>query len=120
MFNRPTKQQLAMVPKLYATDSISMKDKLVYLHFSFPDGSDWWAMEFDGQDTFFGYVILHDDFQMSEAGYFSLSELADIRVNEYLEVECDPSWTICPANEVERICIGRRWPLPVQPCGIEV
>lgn len=120
MFNKPTQQQLAMVPKLYSTDSTPLKDKLVYLHFSFPGGSDWWAMEFDGHDTFFGYVILHDDFMMSEAGLFSLSELTNIRVHGYQEIECDPYWNIRPANQVERICIARGWPMPDIAPGIEI
>lgn len=36
----------------------------------------WYALEFDGQDTFFGLVVGLE----TEYGYFSLSELASVRV----------------------------------------
>ncbi|MBU1387818.1 MAG: DUF2958 domain-containing protein [Proteobacteria bacterium] len=120
MFNKPTQKQLAGIPKLYASETIPMKDKPVCLHFSFPGGSDWWVFEYNGNDTFFGYVILRNDFQMSEAGYFSLSELADIRIHDYLEVEFDLQWNIRPASQVERICIARGWPMPKTSAGIEI
>lgn len=120
MFNKPTQKQLAMMPKLYSTDSTPMKDKLVYQHFSFPGGSDWWAMEFDGHDTFFGFVVLRDDFEMSEAALFSLSELSSISLHGYMEIKCDPNWNIRPAHQVERICIARGWPFIKDSTGIEV
>lgn len=120
MFNKPTQQQLALMPKLYSTDSTPMKDKFVYQHFSFPGGSDWWAMEFDGHDTLFGFVVLRNDFQMSEAGLFSLSELSRIKLHGYMEIECDPNWHIRPAHQVERICIARGWPFIRDPYGIDI
>jgi len=120
MFNKSTSAQLAIIPRLYQTEEIPLKDKLVYLHFSFPTGSDWWAYEFDGNDTFFGYVILNNDIEMSEAGYFSLSELIDIRIHGYLEIQCEPYWQIRPANQVEKICIAQGWPLPKESSEIEI
>lgn len=112
MFYKLTAAQLATIPKLYQSEEMPLKDKLVYLHFSFPTGSDWWVYEFDGNDTFFGYVILNNDTEMSEDGYFSLSELTDIRIHGYLEIECDPLWIVRPASQVERICIARGWSIP--------
>jgi len=120
MFYKPTAAQLAIIPRLYQTEEVPLKDKLVYLHFSFPTGSDWWAYEFNGKDTFFGYVILNNDIEMSEAGYFRLSDLVDIRIHGYLEIECDPSWIVRPANQVERICIARGWTLPDPSPGVEI
>ncbi|MFH2096664.1 MAG: DUF2958 domain-containing protein [Bacteroidota bacterium] len=111
MFN-PTKTQLTIIPKLYATEGIPMKDILIYMHFTFPGGSDWYVMEFDGRDKFFGYVILNNDFQISEFGDFYLSELAEINLGGYLHVERDVNWKIKPAGHVERICKARGWSLP--------
>ncbi|GHU40195.1 hypothetical protein FACS1894190_06790 [Spirochaetia bacterium] len=60
------------VPKLYETDG--KKDAKIALHYFF-GSTDFYAMEFDGEDEFFGYMILNGDFQMSEYGYQRRSEL---------------------------------------------
>ncbi|MBT6339018.1 MAG: DUF2958 domain-containing protein [Desulfobacula sp.] len=120
MFFKPAAAQLAIIPRLYQTEEVPLKDKLVYLHFSFPTGSDWWAYEFNGNDIFFGYVILNNDTDMSEAGYFNLSDLADIRIHGYLEIECDQYWQIRPANQVEKICIAQGWTLPDPSATVEI
>ena len=88
MWNEPTKERLEKMPKLYETEGIPLKDKLVYLHF-FIGGSDWYAVEYDGNDTFFGFVILNNDMQMAEWGYFSFSELKSLNVNGWLEVDSE-------------------------------
>ena len=51
MWNTPSAERLAKLPRLYETEQVGLKDKLVQLHF-FIGGSDWYAIEFDGQDTF--------------------------------------------------------------------
>ena len=33
MWNEPTKEQLARIPKLYETKNTPLKEKLVYFHF---------------------------------------------------------------------------------------
>jgi hypothetical protein len=38
-------------------------------------GTDFYVLEFDGSDTFFGYMILNGDYWNSEYGYQSRSEL---------------------------------------------
>ncbi|MDD5510947.1 MAG: DUF2958 domain-containing protein [Dehalococcoidales bacterium] len=60
------------LPPLYSNEN--NPDPTVWVKFFYPRGSGTWlATEFDGKDTFFGYVMgLGDD----ELGYFSLSELA--------------------------------------------
>jgi hypothetical protein len=60
------------MPKLYATDG--MKKHPLSLHY-FTSGCDWYIVEWDREDTFFGYAILNNDMEMSEWGYISLSEL---------------------------------------------
>ena len=65
MWNTPVNDRLKRMPKLYETESIPLQDKLVYLHF-FLGGSDWYAIEYDGNDQFFGFVILNDDIAMAD------------------------------------------------------
>ena len=79
MLNAPTSEQLNNVPELYATEDIQLEDKLVHLHFTI-DRCHWWAMEFDGKDTFFGYVMLNGWYQDAELGYFQLSELLEVKL----------------------------------------
>jgi len=60
MWNEPTPEQLAKLPKLYETEKVPLKDKPVYIHF-FIGGCDWFIAEYDGEDLFFGYATLGDD-----------------------------------------------------------
>jgi hypothetical protein len=99
MFNAPTLEQLQKVPELYSTENIQFVDKLVYLHFTV-DRCHWWAMEFDGTDTFFGYVLLNGWLQDAEIGYFSLAELDAVKLGDKIQVQCDPNWIIQPAGNI--------------------
>jgi len=65
MWNQPTRQRLAKIPKLYETENIPLKDKLIYLHFFIGD-CDWYIAEFDG-DLFWGFAILNGDYEMAES-----------------------------------------------------
>ena len=119
MFNKPTAEQLATIPRLYQTEHIPIKDKIVYLHF-FIGNSDWYVMEFDMKNIFWGFVILNNDYQMSDFGYFNFHELADILVKGFFEIENDASWQARPAHKIERICRAQGWPLPdLEPLEIE-
>lgn len=86
MWNVPNEKRLAKIPCNPEVQAIL--DKLVYLHF-FIGGCDWYVTEFDGKDSFFGYVILNDDIQNAEFGYFSFSELKSIQVGGYAEIDCE-------------------------------
>jgi hypothetical protein len=44
MWNTPTKQELAKLPKLYETEHIGTADKQIFLHF-FMGGCDWYIAE---------------------------------------------------------------------------
>ena len=46
MWNEPTKERLAKIPKLYETEDIPLQDKDIYLHF-FISGCDWYIAEFN-------------------------------------------------------------------------
>ena len=61
MWNVPSKERLDKIPRLYETESIPLKDKLIYLHF-FLGGCDWYIAEYDGEDLFWGYAILNGDY----------------------------------------------------------
>ena len=107
MWNTPSKTQLIKIPALYATENIELQEKLIYLHF-FLGNSDWYVCEFNGKDTFFGYVILNGDYQTAEWGYFTLRKLDQLNVKGF-EVDMDMYWQIRPAYMVDKICQGQGW-----------
>ena len=53
MWNTPTKEELAKIPRLYETENIPLKDKIIHLHF-FIGGCDWYIAEYDGEDSVLG------------------------------------------------------------------
>jgi hypothetical protein len=78
------------LPPLGATEE--ERDPLVRAKFFYPDFSwTWYAIEFDGDDLFFGLV---DGFER-ELGYFRLSELMANRGKFGMEIECDLFFTPC-------------------------
>jgi hypothetical protein len=110
MWNEPTKERLAKIPKLYETEDIPLQDKDIYLHF-FIGGCDWYIAEYDGKDLFWGFAILNNDFQMAEWGYISLAELKSIRVDGWLEIDCELEeiWKTRKASEIDKIRIAHGW-----------
>ena len=110
MWNTPSAERLAKLPRLYETEQVGLKDKLIHLHF-FIGGSDWYAIEFDGQDTFWGFAILNGDNLNAEWGYFSLTELQQIRVGGWVEVDCEleEHWDARPASKVGKINQANGW-----------
>lgn len=113
MWNEPTKERLSKIPKLYETEDVDLKEKLIHLHF-FIGGCDWYAVEFDGDDLFWGYAILNNDYEMAEWGYFSLRELKSINIRG-IEIDCEfeEYFPIRKASEIHEICKGNRWVAPV-------
>jgi len=73
------------LPKLYETEEIGLLAVAIVKFFSPDGGWTWYASEFDGEDIFFGLV---DGFE-TELGYFSLSELQEIRGSLGLPIERD-------------------------------
>jgi len=81
-----TKEILNQLPKLYATEDIKPEDVQVIAKFFDPMGSwTWYAVEFDGEDRFFGLVRGHE----SELGYFTLSELQSFKGKFGIGIERD-------------------------------
>ena len=72
------------IPALYSQEH--NKDPIVFAKF-FTPWSDWtwYAIEFDGDDLFFGFVQGFDH----EFGYFSLSEMESVRGHGGLKIERD-------------------------------
>ncbi len=101
MWNTPAQSRFDTIPRLYETESIPLQKKLIYLHF-FIGGSDWYVAEFDGDDIFFGYVILNGDLQCAEWGYFSFSELMGVKVG-FVEIDCEleECWGVKKFREIK-------------------
>ena len=110
MWNMPTKERLARLPKLYETENIPLREKLIHLHF-FISGSDWYIAEFDGKDLFFGFAILNNDYQMAEWGYVSFKELKSIKLQGWIEVDCELEeiWKVRKASEIDQIRKAQEW-----------
>jgi hypothetical protein len=111
MWNIPSLQRLNKIPRLYATEHIPLEDKLICLHF-FIGGCDWYIAEYDGDDIFFGLVILNNDYENAEWGYTSFKELQSIRIQGWLEIDCETeeAWKVTAASQVEKIRIAHGWP----------
>jgi hypothetical protein len=103
MWNTPKQERLNRIPKLYETESIPLRDKLIYLHF-FIGGCDWYIAEYDGDDLFWGYTILNGDLQNAEWGYISFAELREIKVGGWCEIDCEleGNWEVRKFCEIER------------------
>jgi Protein of unknown function (DUF2958) len=108
MWNKPSDAQLAKLPAFYSTEEVSLKDKVIGMHF-FIGGCDWYATEYSPEEKcFFGFAILNGDLDNAEWGYFSLQELCDLKVS-FLEVDRDLHFTPCKAIEIEKICEAQGW-----------
>lgn len=103
MWNTPSKERLAKIPRLYETEGIPLKDKQIHLHF-FLGNCDWYIAEYDGEDLFFGFAILNGDHLNSEWGYISFMELRSINFNG-LEIDCEKEefWQARGASEIPNI-----------------
>ena len=109
MWNEPNQKRLEKIPRFYETENVPTKEKQIHLHF-FIGACDWFAVEYDGKDLFFGFAVLNADLDMAEWGYFSLRELKSVRVG-FVEVDCEleEHWKIRPAREVDLIRKAQRW-----------
>ena len=94
-----TAEILKALPKLYSQENVS--DPMVVAKWFSPYSNwRWYAIEFDGEDTFFGLV---QGFE-TELGYFSKKELEETNFGhgrfEVPAVERDLSWTPKKLSEV--------------------
>ena len=105
MWSIPSQERLDRIPRLYDTEDISLKDKIIHLHF-FLAGCDWYIAEYDGDDLFFGYAILNGDMDCAEWGYISFGELKSLKIG-FLEVDCELEelWGVKKASDIKQIRI---------------
>lgn len=103
MWNAPSKKRLSKIPRMYETEDVPAADKLVHIHF-FLGGCDWYIVEYDGEDTFFGYAILNGDYDLAEWGYVNFAELKEINIRG-IEVDCELEeyWDVKKAGEIKEI-----------------
>lgn len=90
-----TKAVIKSLPPLYSQEKV--EDPIAYVKFFAPwTNWTWYALEFDGQDRFFGLV----QGQEEELGYFSLAELQSIRGRWGLKVERDLHFRPTPLSKI--------------------
>jgi hypothetical protein len=79
----------AALPPLYTSEDKSLEETMATVKYFTPWANwTWYAVEFDGQDTFFGLV---NGFEM-ELGNFSLSELSGVVGPMGMMIERDLYW----------------------------
>ena len=94
----PLQKQVESIPKLYATESVPLNEKIIYAHF-FQGSSDWYIAEYDPKENMaFGYTILNGDTEMAEWGYISIAELSRVKI-----IELDFYWQPQPFAEVVKV-----------------
>lgn len=92
-----TKEIRAQLPPLYAQEKVD--DPVAYIKFFTPDSSwNWYVTEFDGEDLFFGLVQGFEE----EIGYFSLSELLEVRSSLGLPIERDLYFKPTPLSRLRK------------------
>ena len=93
------------LPPLYNSEKHPEKEAIAMVKFFSPYSQwTWYAIEFDGEDTFFGLV---DWFEM-EYGYFSYSELEAVTVfGGVPAVERYCHWSPRPVKEIEAEILSR-------------
>jgi len=81
-----TKELRTKLPKLYETEGTPIEEKTAIVKFFTPSSNwTWYAVEFDGDDLFFGWVHGFE----KEWGYFSLKELESVSGPYGLKIERD-------------------------------
>ena len=90
--NLLTQKLMELIPPLYNTEQMEPINIKVICKFFNPIGSQtWYVTEYDGENTFFGFVNLGDD-DNAELGYFSKSELEELQLPLGLRIERDLYW----------------------------
>ena len=95
MMKLMTKEIQKKLPKLYSQEDNS--NPTIQVKFFCPWNQwTWYGIEYDGKDTFFGYVIGHE----KEYGYFTLSELKSVKGFMGLGIERDLHFKPKPIKEI--------------------
>lgn len=95
-----TKANRKTLPPLYSQENASM-EAVAHVKFFDPTGRfTFYATEFDGEDTFFGYTVSPLGADCDELSYASLSELESVKGKFGLGIERDRHFRPGPLNEV--------------------
>lgn len=93
-----TKENKKALPALYSQEEV--EDPQAVVKFFGGSKATWYAIEFDGDDTFYGFVVL--DIGEPEMGYFSLSELKGVDFPPFgLGIERDMYYTPEPLSVIK-------------------
>lgn len=93
-----TKALTKQLPALYTCEKTP--DPKVVCKFFTPWSSwTWYAIEYDGRDTFFGYA--DNGCGGGELGYFTLSELLSVKGPYGLKIERDLWFSPCPLSKAK-------------------
>ena len=93
-----TQANRVALPPIGATSE--QADPVAQVKFFNPCGAaTWFATEYDGEDTFFGWAMLNPG--CGELGYFALSELTAYRGRFSLGIERDLHFRPCPLSEAK-------------------
>ena len=93
-----TKELLSKLPVLYSQDNTD-DPMVICKFFAVWTKWTWYAIEFDGKDLFFGYVA--GDYP--ELGYFTLSELQDLKGPMGLTIERDMYFKPIRLSEIKKL-----------------
>lgn len=92
------------IPKLYATEKVDAKDKVIQARlFALNSAATWLIVEYDPEEKVaFGYADLHGGGQDAEWGYISIAELESLKFMGIPRVEVDRHFTPKPFAECVR------------------
>ncbi len=94
-----TKKLREKLPQLYKTENLPLEEKVAVIKFFTPwTYWTWYAVEFDGDDLFWGWVHGHK----KEWGYFSLKELESVRGPGGLAIERDKFFEPTKIKDLEQ------------------
>ena len=85
--------RLEECPTLYEQEYA--EEKKAYFHY-FLGRSDWWVMEYDGENTAFGFCCLNGDVENAELGYIHMPELRDVHA------ELDLYFNVTPLSDIKQ------------------
>lgn len=91
------------LPALYSTESVPAEDKIVQVKFFHPCGRfTFYAVEFDGEDTFFGFCVSPLGPECDEWGYASLEEFKTVKGHLGLGIERDLHFRPTKFSEIRK------------------
>lgn len=99
MWNEPTKEDLANIPKMGLVSDGNTSTMWIQCHF-FLKNWHWYISEFDGVDTFMGFFVWGPGSGRWE--YIWLHELKELKIDG-AEVEFDTNWKPKPVATVRQI-----------------